>query len=159
EAGRAAEAVEEMLALAQIYIEREDTEGAVQNLQDALAYDPTNQRAIGMVRDLGYEILEEGEQGTDAGAEQAYDEPRTGDPYGDVDIATGPAQPGGYDRRGGFGDAPARGGLPAYELDSPGEHTSPDGRAYARGAMEPDDPFGTEAPLPSFPLAEEPPEA
>ena len=75
EAGQSEDAVLEMLAIAGLYIDALDGESAARALQDVLALDPTNQRAIEMLQELGYEIVDESEgevQDTEAGERTAY---------------------------------------------------------------------------------------
>jgi len=75
EAGHNEEAVLEMLAIASLYIDALDGESAATALQDVLALDATNQRAIEMLQELGYEIVDESEgesQDTEAGERGAY---------------------------------------------------------------------------------------
>ncbi len=54
------QAVLEMLEIATMYVTAFDSESAARALQDVLAFDPTNARAIAMLQELGYEIVEEG---------------------------------------------------------------------------------------------------
>jgi tetratricopeptide (TPR) repeat protein len=61
EAGQTDEAVREMLAIAGLYVDALDGESAARALQDVLAFDPQNARAIEMLQELGYEIVDEGE--------------------------------------------------------------------------------------------------
>lgn len=77
ESGQNEDAVLEMLAIASLYIDALDGESAARALQDVLAIDPTNQRAIEMLQELGYEIVDESEeqgesQDTEAGGRDAY---------------------------------------------------------------------------------------
>ncbi len=75
EAGQNEDAVLEMLAIAGLYIDALDGESAARALQDVLALDPTSQRAIEMLQELGYEIVDESEgevQDTEAGERTAY---------------------------------------------------------------------------------------
>ncbi len=138
EAGRAAEAVPEMMTLASLQLEALDGEGAAHTLQEVLAIDPAQTHAIEMLRELGYEFAEEAPTGVVPGAPMRSSYP-TYDP-----------------------EAP----LPAYELEdtsSPDARSLPFSEPNteraamlippeARGGIDGmDDPFG-EAPLPSFPL-------
>lgn len=61
ESGATDEAIEEMLAIASLYVDALDGDSAARALQDVLAFDPQNARAIEMLQELGYEIVEEGE--------------------------------------------------------------------------------------------------
>jgi tetratricopeptide (TPR) repeat protein len=65
EAGQTEEAVREMLAIAGLYVDALDGESAARALQDVLAFDPQNRRAIEMLQELGYEIVDEGEAAPD----------------------------------------------------------------------------------------------
>ncbi|MGH7283691.1 MAG: tetratricopeptide repeat protein, partial [Polyangiaceae bacterium] len=56
EAGRTEEAVEEMLVIASLQLDTLDGEGAARTLEEVLAIDPTNARAVGTLRELGYEV-------------------------------------------------------------------------------------------------------
>ncbi|MBS2013091.1 MAG: tetratricopeptide repeat protein [Deltaproteobacteria bacterium] len=77
ESGQTEEAVQEMLVIASLYVDSLDGESAARALQDVLAFDPQNARAIEMLQELGYEIVDEtDEAGTgevDAG-EAAYEQ-------------------------------------------------------------------------------------
>src|SRR5688500_645682 len=71
-----------MLVIASLYIDSLDGDSAARALQDVLAFDPQNARAIEMLQELGYEIVDENEDGsaveTDAGADAdqgGYDVP------------------------------------------------------------------------------------
>jgi tetratricopeptide (TPR) repeat protein len=78
ESGQNEEAIYEMLAIAGLYIDALDGESAARALQDVLALDVTNARAIEMLQELGYEIVDESAeqqqegQETDAGGRDAY---------------------------------------------------------------------------------------
>jgi tetratricopeptide (TPR) repeat protein len=151
ESGRSQDAVDEMLAMASLFIDGLDGEGAARMLQDVLTVDPGNRRAVDMLRELGYEYVDEsapteyeGETGQEA---QRY------------------ASPGGATT-----EAP----LPSYDLEEMGpedvsnEYSDPRvimspqmQAARARGAGED---FNQEAdaeaePLPSFPLDAPEPDA
>jgi tetratricopeptide (TPR) repeat protein len=146
EAGDTAAAVAEIIHIAELLVEALDGEEAARALQDALALEPENAVASRMLRDLGYELVEE-----------EFDE--------SVPVA-GPAPSpraalaSGYDPEGP---------LPAYDLDEVGTEdvvvshprvSAPQlsGPRAPIDAM--DDPF-EDAPLPSFPLdgASEPADA
>lgn len=62
ETGRLEEAVETMLRIATVFVEALDGESAAQALQDVLAYDSHNRRALEMLHELGYEVVQENEQ-------------------------------------------------------------------------------------------------
>jgi len=64
DAQRVSEAVVEILVIAQLRADGGDTELAVQSIQDALAYESGNAKALEMLHALGYELA----PGSDAGA-------------------------------------------------------------------------------------------
>src|SRR6185503_7736475 len=77
ESGNTDEAVQEMLTIATLYVDALDGDSAARALQDVLAFDPQNVRAIEMLQELGYEIVDENEEGAqaqDAGGEVEYTE-------------------------------------------------------------------------------------
>lgn len=133
ESGQTEEAVEEMLVIASLYVDALDGDSAARALQDVLAFDPQNARAIEMLQELGYEIVDENEEAVDGQhAEGGYD--------------TGEAAPGMHDPR-----------LPSYDLEEMGPaDVSPQyaderqihvGRAHGY-----DEESGAGEQLPSFPL-------
>lgn len=159
EAGRNDEAVDEMIVLASLYVDALDGDTAAQHLQDVLSVDPTNERAIQMLRELGYDVVEEPVEEGSEGAE-GYDDQGGLQPAEDdyVDPAAYEASPDGYDPQ-----AP----LPSYDLEEVGpdqvasysEPAAPAARRLSAPVGEldaTDDPFagdaGAELPLPSFPL-------
>ncbi len=140
ESGQTEDAVQEMLVIASLYVDALDGDSAARALQDVLAFDPQNARAIEMLQELGYEIVDEGEEGAEA----------AGDHQGAEDGA-------GYEDAGG-----AR--LPSYDLEEMGPADI--GSQYAadrqirRGASQApaasyDDEGATGDALPSFPLDEQ----
>jgi tetratricopeptide (TPR) repeat protein len=131
EAERLPEAVEEMLAIAALQLDALDGEGAAQTLQDVLTLDPTNARAAQMLRELGYELVEE----SHAQERQHYDANASYDP-----------------------EAPLP-SYELEEADSGYVHVAPQQHVQAPAPgpaiTHVDDPFGStaeDAPLPSFPL-------
>jgi tetratricopeptide (TPR) repeat protein len=133
----------EMLNLASLQIDALDGDGAAQTLQDVLALDPQNQRGADMLRELGYELVEEEPA-------NEYPQPAMREPYPSAS----------YDP-----EAP----LPSYDLEeigpedvAPQHYSDPAIRASSpMGAPrfdDIDDPFG-DAPLPSFPLDNPAPES
>lgn len=81
DAGQTEEAVAEMIRLAEILVETLDGESAARCLQDALAIDPQNEIATGMLADLGYELVEEPEaEATEVPEEPARPHPPSQDP-------------------------------------------------------------------------------
>jgi tetratricopeptide (TPR) repeat protein len=146
ESGDTAAAVDEMLMLASLYVDSLDGESAARMLQDALAYDPHNARAIGMLQELGYEIVDEGQEAAAAQEqEQAYQEQGYR------------AQEQGYQEQA-YEAQDEQGPLPSYDLDegSAAAQYSPQASPASAGPVaQMDDPFGGEGPLPSFPLEQE----
>lgn len=59
EEGRIEEGVAAMLSLASLFVDALDGDSAARTLQDVLAYDPQNPRAIELLRELGYEVVDE----------------------------------------------------------------------------------------------------
>ncbi len=136
--GRTQQAVAQMIELAGLVREGPDPEAAAHILQDALSLDPENVAASRMLRDLGYELVEESEPSSTLGA-------------GEVDDTT-------VGRQGEYApEVP----LPSYDLEEIGpedvarrSYSEPSIRAAVaqRSAVHDiDDPFA-EGALPSFPL-------
>jgi tetratricopeptide (TPR) repeat protein len=143
EVGRKTQAVDHMIAVAELLVEGLDAEGAARMLQEALTVEPDNVQASTMLRGLGYELVEE--------------------PDDDADDASARTQIAGYDP-----EAP----LPSYDLEeigpedvarrsysepgirtmavAPVRHGSPPPRRTTPSVENIDDPFGD--PLPSYPL-------
>jgi tetratricopeptide (TPR) repeat protein len=125
EAGEQGEAIVEMLNIASLQLDALDGDGAAQTLQDVLALDPQNERAAQMLRELGYEPVQDGE---------AMAQPALSSTH--VDFEPPPFSQGTRQRMPSYDpEAP----LPSYELDEPG-HGEPQGSGGA--------------PLPSFQLDE-----
>ena len=123
EAGEQGEAIVEMLNIASLQLDALDGDGAAQTLQDVLALDPSNERAAQMLRELGYEPVEEGQPQM----------PPLSSTY--VDQEPPPFSAGTRARMPSYDpEAP----LPSYDLDEPG----------TAEAQIP----GVAAPLPSFQL-------
>jgi tetratricopeptide (TPR) repeat protein len=59
ESNRQADAIVEMINVASLQLDALDGDGAAQTLQDVMTLDPTNARAAEMLRELGYELVEE----------------------------------------------------------------------------------------------------
>ncbi len=126
EAGHTEEAIDEMLAIAGLYVDALDGDSAARALQDVLAFDPENARAIEMLQELGYEIVDEGQ-----GAE----------------LEGGEAEPVYADAEG---ELAAQEPLPSYDLEGVGpEHVS---GGYRAAEPEAGADFEGEDALPSFPL-------
>jgi len=77
EDNRVDEAVQAMLASASLFVDALDGDSAARTLQDVLAYDPSNERAIELLRELGYEVVDEY---GDAGQGEATDASGHDDP-------------------------------------------------------------------------------
>jgi tetratricopeptide (TPR) repeat protein len=166
EGGRNHEAVGEMLTLASLQIDSLDGDSAAQTLQDVLAIDPQNMRAAEMLRELGYELVEEQAPPQDELTEYEAPTNAASAAMGQQGAALPPmrAEYASYDP-----EAP----LPSYDLEEIGpEDVAP--RIYSDPAMRAappaegsataqtslgdiDDPFA-DGPLPSFPL-DPPPES
>jgi tetratricopeptide (TPR) repeat protein len=146
--GRPDDAVSVMLSLAGLQIDSLDGESAARTLQELLGLDPQNDRATEMLRELGYELVEE--------------------PATSSEGRVPPMRPEYHSTSSYDPEAP----LPSYDLEEigpedvalrsysePSMRTAPAVGPMARGSMDDiDDPFGAEAPLPSFPL-DPPPES
>ena len=157
EAGQPEQAVGVMLDLAHLQIDGLDGDGAARTLQELLEIDPHNARAADMLRELGYELVEE-----------------PSSPSVATNVEKLPPMRGEYASSSSYDpEAP----LPSYDLEEIGpedvalrSYSEPSQRAAspahqsqqtaAMGGVidEMDDPFG-EAPLPSFPLEQSPPES
>lgn len=128
EAGRTEEAVEEMLVTASLQLDGLDGEGAARTLEEVLAIDPMNERAVNTLRELGYDVELPAEQPAESGA-IASDEYDPGPlPAYDLDD---PDQSDAV-------RASRTSAIPAGEAPKPWETI--------------DSPFGESAPLPSFGL-------
>jgi tetratricopeptide (TPR) repeat protein len=62
EAGEQGDAIVEMLNIASLQLDALDGDGAATSLQDVLQLDPANERAAQMLRELGYEPVEDAQQ-------------------------------------------------------------------------------------------------
>jgi len=149
DAGQTEDAVQVMLDLAGVQIDNLDGDAAAQTLQELMQIDPHNARATEMLRELGYELVDEG---AGASASQADRLPPMRPEHQSVSS---------YDP-----EAP----LPSYDLEEIGpedvalrSYSEPSMRVaqpaaapvQARGSIEDiDDPFA-DGPLPAYPL--EPP--
>jgi tetratricopeptide (TPR) repeat protein len=146
DAGQTEDAVQVMLDLAGLQIDGLDGDAAAQTLQDLMQIDPHNQRATDMLRELGYELVDEN---AGASASQSSQLPPMRPEHQSVSS---------YDP-----EAP----LPSYDLEEIGPEdvalrsysepsmrvAQPAAPAQARSSIEDiDDPFATEAPLPAYPL-------
>ena len=153
ESGQTDDAVQEMLVIAALYIDSLDGESAARALQDVLAFDPQNARAIEMLQELGYEIVDENEEVAAAApeAEAGYDGEVAGEhhdalpSYDLEDAEAGAAAAPQYadDRQVYVGRAPSQapsddmgdgnGELPSFPLDEPDADMPP---AYADAVHE-----------------------
>ncbi len=143
--GRTQQAVVQMVQIAELLVEGLDGESAARMLQEALSLEPDNATATKMLRELGYELVEEPDDADASSRDSQDDEAHTtiGRPYD--------------------ADAP----LPSYDLEEIGpedvsrrSYSEPSIRtmavapaamaAQARALDGIDDPFAD--PLPSFPL-------
>jgi tetratricopeptide (TPR) repeat protein len=130
EAGRETDAIDEMLAMASLFIDALDGEGAARMLQDVLTVDPQNDRAIEMLRELGYEYVDESEPAP-------------------TDLTEAQAEPAvRYDY------AQQEAPLPSYDLEEIGPEDVSNEYSDPRVILSPQ--MTADGPLPSFPL--EPPE-
>jgi tetratricopeptide (TPR) repeat protein len=144
ETGQTDDAVPVMLGLAGLLIDMLDGEAAARSLQDVLGLDPHNDRATEMLRELGYELVEEPSSPPVSAPERLP-----------------PMRPEYQSTSSYDPEAP----LPSYDLEEigpedvalrsysePSMRTAPAMAAPAlRGSLDDvDDPF--DAPLPSFPL-------
>lgn len=135
ESGQTDDAVHEMLVIASLYVDALDGDSAARALQDVLAFDPQNARAIEMLQELGYEIVDEN----------------------DGDVGGGEVEVGEtYEEEA----APADDRLPSYDLEEMGpadvsSEYADDRQIYVNraGANEGELYEGAES-LPSFPLDE-----
>jgi tetratricopeptide (TPR) repeat protein len=159
EVGETEQAIDVMIGLASLQIDGLDGDAAARTLQELLEIDPDNRRATEMLRELGYELVEE----PTSTQQQVVPEKL-------------PPMRGEYHSQSSYDpEAP----LPSYDLEEIGpedvalrSYSEPNVRAApaapaagvgstqqtrAAGLDDMDDPFG-EAPLPSFPL-DGPPES
>jgi tetratricopeptide (TPR) repeat protein len=148
EVGHTSQAVVQMIQIAEMLVEGLDGEAAARMLQEALSLDPENATATRMLRELGYELVEEPDDDADpSGRDSQDDEARAS--------VGGPYDP--------------EGPLPSYDLEEIGPEdvarrsysepsiraaAAPGGAALSRPVEGIDDPFGD--PLPRFPLESAP---
>lgn len=154
EAGAPADAVVEMLNIASLQIDALDGDAAAQTLQEVLSLEPDNVRAVEMLGELGYELVEE--------AAPAIHDEREYYPQPELTPMRSLAASGSYDP-----EAP----LPSYDLEDSGAEEAryteraralsqagptpvPEPSAATKSLEDIDDPFG-DGPLPSFPLPPE----
>ena len=148
EMGDTAQAIEVMLGLAGLQVDGLDGDAAARTLQELLEIEPDNRRATEMLRELGYELVEEP---TSTVQQQIVPER----------VPPLPPMRGEYASASSYDpEAP----LPSYDLEEIGpedvalrSYSEPSMRTAASSSQhravidDMDDPFG-EAPLPSFPL-------
>lgn len=116
---RIEEAVEAMMRIAGVYVELLDADAAARTLQDVLAYEPDNRRALEMLHELGFEIVPEDDAPLPAyGLEDSSDaatelvEPHAGSPAAPPVVAFD-AEAGETFHGVGVGGPP----LPSFSLD------------------------------------------
>lgn len=146
EAGQTEEAVQEMLLIASMFVDALDGESAARALQDVLAFDPQNARAIEMLQELGYEIVDENEEAAGEPAEAAYEEPGHErlpsydlEEMGPADVSSQYADErqvyvgarGSQAPEGAYDDA-----LPSFPLDEPGDQAAEMGAAHYEAEPE-----------------------
>ncbi len=126
EDNRVEEAVQAMLAVASLFVDALDGDSAARTLQDVLAYDPSNERAIELLRELGYEVVDEYGEAQGEPTEQGYDEASRLPSYdleemGPEDVSSQYTDPHHVVMRGGAagGDADP---LPSFSLDPNEQH-------------------------------------
>src|SRR5687767_8023265 len=122
-----------MLVIASLYVDALDGDSAARALQDVLAFDPQNARAIEMLQELGYEIVDENEEGAMGGAASAYESD-------EAEVVTGSeveeyVEDAGADTYGGAAEPP-QAGLPAYDFDDPA-HAPQAAPEYGYGEPQP----------------------
>ncbi|MGH7298370.1 MAG: tetratricopeptide repeat protein, partial [Polyangiaceae bacterium] len=151
EIGQTDDAVGVMLAVAGLQVDSLDGDSAARTLQEVLGLDPQNARATEMLRELGYELVEEPVSAQSQAAQERLP----------------PMRPEYHSTSSYDPEAP----LPSYDLEEIGpedvalrSYSEPSMRTAVAQAPRPtslddmDDPFG-DAPLPSFPLEPAPPES
>lgn len=134
EDNRVAEAVQAMLAVASLYVDALDGDSAARMLQDVLAYDPDNERAIELLRELGYEVVDEYSDAQGDATEQGYDEASRLPSYdleemGPEDVSSQYADPHQQVVRGRAEADP----LPSFSLDNQEED-----QGHDRGSISPE---------------------
>ncbi len=134
------------LRLAALYVDALDGDSAARVLQDVLALDPHHPRALEMLHELGYELAPEEEE------EEAQ---LVGDNTDAIQL------PAGIEDYGEPQSDPSHGALPSYDLEEMGprdvsqrydQQRRVTGKPVTGAFDAVDDPFLSEAPLPSFPL-------
>lgn len=134
ESGQTEEAVQEMLVIASLYVDALDGESAARALQDVLAFDPSNARAIDMLQELGYEIVDENQADEGQQVDPGYGVP--------VDEGVHDARLAAYEPHAhytddaplvGYGDREEQ--LPRFPLESISDAQEQD--AYAHAAPDP----------------------
>ena len=137
EAGHTDEAVQEMLVIASLYVDALDGDSAARALQDVLAFDPQNARAVEMLQELGYEIVDENDEQQPEAYTQENDQV---------------AAPAAYAEQA-YEEQPA-GELPAYELEGGAESEEAQYVEADEGGQTEPPPYNLpdEGGLPSFPL-------
>ncbi len=171
EARQPLDAADEMIAIAELLIDGLDGDAAARSLQEVLAIDPDNQRAGGMLRELGYELVEEPEP-SEVTAQGDPRPPAPSAPFRQRQSSYDPEAPlPSYDleevgpedvvaRRGSqpaFSGEPSTRSAEARSAGGPGMGPGLAAAGARRRLDDIDDPFG-DGSLPSFPL-DPPPES
>jgi tetratricopeptide (TPR) repeat protein len=147
EDNRVMEAVQAMLGVASLYVDALDGDSAARMLQDVLAYDPDNERAIELLRELGYEVVDEYSDAQGDATEQGYDEASRLPSYdleemGPEDVSSQYADPHQQVVRGRAEADP----LPSFSLDGQEEEPAHDGGSTSPPAAPPSANFPTSPP-------------
>jgi len=142
EDNRVEEAVQAMLAVASLFVDALDGDSAARTLQDVLAYDPTNERAVELLRELGYEVVDEYGEAQGGDTNQGYDEASRLPSYdleemGPEDVSSQYTDPHHVVMRGQGGDADP---LPSFSMEAAEPHDD------RRGASAPPRASGSQAP-------------
>ncbi|HRG99121.1 MAG TPA: tetratricopeptide repeat protein, partial [Polyangiaceae bacterium] len=141
EDNRVDEAVQAMLFVASLNVDALDGDAAARTLQDVLAYDPNNARAIEMLRELGYEVVDEYGESSQAGeiTEQGYTDEASQqlpsydlEEMGPQDVSPQYASPNVV-ARGGEPDPLPRFAMEAQEPDASSVPPRPGGSAAPTG--------------------------
>ncbi|MEJ7735018.1 MAG: tetratricopeptide repeat protein, partial [Polyangiaceae bacterium] len=154
EGGDQAGAVERMLLFARVLADEGDYDGAARILDEVLLLEPDQPEALELLHSLGYAVSGEGyEAAQDVAVDSGvppYQSVASASPEEQAAISTSHVhQVAGEPQQQGYDDEEP---LPAYDLDdSAPMPQSAHGGAFA----ELDDPFGNDAPLPSFPIEDD----
>ncbi len=159
EAGRTKPAVAQMIQIAELLVEKLEGESAARMLQEALSVDPENAQASKMLRELGYELVEEPDESGESSRDSLDDD----DAHTTIGRPYDPEAPlPSYDleeigpedvARRSYPEPSIRTGAGAAAASAAAAAGRAAGQqASARRAVDDiDDPFGAD-PLPSYPL-------